>query len=239
MSIDVKNTSMITFIIPTIYKSPHLLQLLRTLENCDLVQEIILVEDGVDVDKQLDKSWFHKLTIIPFTKKLWFNGCVNLGVSLVKTHLYAISNDDILFPTSVIKDCVHHYKLRPKTGVIGMHHSVYHQYPPLLWAIELKTNTLKSEDAGWAALMFNHKDNDIIIPDDLEHYFGDNYMVSYSKYPCMTFYGDKFYTTAEDFSTSTKTYNAIEMEKMFNKEGTAYRKYLRDKPLWETLNPII
>ena len=229
---------MITVIIPTIYKSPYLLQLLRTLEDCDLVQEVILVEDGIDTDKQLDKTWFQKLTIIPFTKKLWFNGCMNLGVSLVKTHLYVVSNDDVLFPTSIIKDCIHQYKLRPKTGVIGMHSTAYHQHPPSMWAIQRRPNELKGNIGGWGMLMFNHKDNDIIIPDDLKHYFGDNYMVHYSKYPCYNYYGDKFYTSTKDWSTSSNVDGDSEMKGMIEKEGTIYRdKYWRDKPLWETLNP--
>ena len=64
---------------------------------------------------------FNKLTIVPFQERKYCNGGWNLGVSLVKTYYYALCNDDILFPTSVIDDVFHFYKLRPKSGFIGMH----------------------------------------------------------------------------------------------------------------------
>jgi hypothetical protein len=222
---------MLTVIIPTIYKSPHLIKLLRVLENCDLVQEVILIEDDVSKDNTINNTWFNKLTIIPFTEKRWFNGCINLGVSLVKTQYYAISNDDVVFPSSIIKDCMHHYKLRPKTGVIGMHSTCYHQQPPSLFALA-QQNDIISQVGGWGMLMFNHKNNDIIIPNDLKHYFGDNYMIQYSKYPCYTYYGDKFYTTSDDWSTS------VHINDIFKEDGEVYnKKYLRDTPMWETINP--
>jgi hypothetical protein len=111
---------MISFIIPTIYKSKKLIQLLRNLDVHPLVSEILLIEDCTHTG-MLDGYNFNKLNVVPFQERKYCNGGWNLGVSLVKTHYYALCNDDILFPTSIIDDVFHFYKFRPKSGFIGMH----------------------------------------------------------------------------------------------------------------------
>jgi hypothetical protein len=74
---------MITFIIPTIYKSPFLIQLLRNLDVHPLVSEILLVEDCPD-NGILNSCNFNKLNVVPFQERKYCNGGWNLGVNLVK-----------------------------------------------------------------------------------------------------------------------------------------------------------
>ena len=217
---------MISFIIPTIYKSERLIQLLRNLDVHPLISEILLVED-CPYNGMLNGYNFNKLTVIPFQERRYCNGGWNLGVSLVKTHYYALCNDDILFPTSIIDDVLHFYKFRPKSGFIGMHPSQYHHQQPDVYGF------IKREvwhiDGGWGTLIFNHKDNDIIIPNDLKHYCGDTYYVHYSKYPCYNYYGEKFYTGAQDHGSSFSE----EISKILHSDQKTYEeKYKLEKPIW-------
>lgn len=219
---------MISFIIPTIYKAPQLIQLLRDLDVHPLVSEILVIED-CPTTGLLNNLYFNKLNIIPFQEKKYCNGSWNLGVSLVKTHYYALCNDDVLFPTSIIDDVLHFYKTRPKSGFIGMHKT---QFDTL--CISNVYGFVKREvwymDGGWGSLIFNHKDNDIIIPKDLKQWCGDTYFLYYSKYPCYNYFGEKFYTSDKDHSTSTdnELVNTVCVQdcKIFEE------KYKLKKPIW-------
>jgi len=220
---------MISFIIPTIYKSERLIQLLRSLDVHSLVSEILLIEDCPDTG-MLSKYNFNKLTVVPFQERKFCNGGWNLGVSLSKSHYYALCSDDILFPTSIIDDVIHFYKLRPKTGVIGMHPTQYNVFDdkPLFYGFAERE--VWHIDGGWGALMFNHKNNLITIPDDLKHWCGDTYHVYHSKYPCYNYFGEKFYTGNQDHGTST---NSEIMEICYNDQRIFEEKYKLEKPIWK------
>ena len=222
---------MITFIIPTIYKSPFLIQLLRSLDVHPLVSEILLIEDCPSTG-MLDSYNFNKLTFVPFQERKYCNGGWNLGVSLSKNYYYALCSDDILFPTSIIDDVLHFYKFRPKSGFIGMDCSQYEpEYKPLYYGFKQKENFLLSSGGynGWGALQFNHKNNPLIIPEDLKHWCGDTYNLYYSKYPCYTYFGDKFYTNMDNHSTSFSEEIRIIGE---NDCKVWEEKYKLEKPIW-------
>jgi hypothetical protein len=157
---------MVSFIIPTIYKSKRLISLLRSLDVHSLVSEILLIED-CPYTGMLDGYNFNKLNIVPFQERKFCNGGWNLGVLLSKNYYHALCSDDILFPTSIIDDVIHFYKLRPKSGVIGMDSSQYEiEYKPLVYGFDQKQTWETNQ--GWGALQFNHKNNPLIIPEDLK-----------------------------------------------------------------------
>ena len=218
---------MISFIIPTLYKSKKLIQLLRNLDVHPLVSEILLIEDCPD-NEMLTSYNFNKLTVVPFQERKYCNGGWNLGVSLVKTYYYALCNDDILFPTSVIDDVFYFYKLRPKSGFIGMHKTQFDTAckPDVYGFIKREVWHI---DGGWGTLIFNHKNNDIIIPNDLKHWYGDTYYVHYSKYPCYNYFGEKFYTGSDDHGTS---FSEEISEIIRNDQKTYEEKYKLEKPIW-------
>jgi hypothetical protein len=219
---------MISFIIPTIYRSERLISLLRSLDVHSLVSEILLVEDCLYTG-MLDGYNFNKLTIVPFQERKFCNGGWNLGVSLSKNYYYALCSDDILFPTSVIDDVIHFYKLRPKSGVIGMHPTQYNVFEDKPLVYGFIEREIWHMDGGWGALQFNHKDNLILIPEDLKHWCGDTYNVYYSKYPCYNYFGEKFYTGNNDHGTST---NEEILEICYNDQRVFEEKYKLEKPIW-------
>jgi len=220
---------MISFIIPTIYRSERLISLLRSLDVHSLVSEILLVEDCLYTG-MLDGYNFNKLTIVPFQERKFCNGGWNLGVSLSKNYYYALCSDDILFPTSVIDDVIHFYKLRPKSGVIGMHPTQYNVFEDKPLVYGFIEREIWHMDGGWGALQFNHKDNLILIPEDLKHWCGDTYNVYYSKYPCYNYFGEKFYTGNNDHGTST---NKEILEICYNDQRVFEEKYKLEKPIWK------
>ena len=221
---------MISFIIPTIYKSERLIQLLQNLDVHPLVSEILLIEDcpNTGMLDPISNNFFNKVTVIPFKERKYCNGGWNLGISLVKTHYYALCNDDVLFPATIINDVLNFYKTRPKSGFIGMHKTQFDTLcaPNVYGFIKREVWYM---DGGWGSLIFNHKDNDIIIPNDLKHWCGDVYFLYYSKYPCYNYFGEKFYTSDKDHSSSfnEEIQTIVENDcKIFEK------KYKLEKPIW-------
>jgi len=188
---------MISFIIPTIYKSPRLVKLLSDLENCSLVNEILLIEDA-PYTGMLDGMVLNKTIIHPFTEKRYCNGAWNYGIEKISNYYYALCNDDINFNTDIIEDVINFYKLRPNTGFIGMDNSQYDtNNPPEIYGF-IQHKTYEAVN-GWGCLIFNHKSNNVFIPNELKHWCGDSYYLTYSKYPCYKYFGPKVYT---EMSTS-------------------------------------
>lgn len=61
---------------------------------------------------------------------------------------------------------------------------------------EKKLNAFSND--GWGCLIFNHKDNDLIIPKDLLHWCGDEYYLTYSKFQNYYYLGSKIHTNMSD-----------------------------------------
>jgi hypothetical protein len=222
---------MISFIIPTVYKAPQLPQLLQNLGNNTLVTEVILYENAPNNGMLDSLSYSDKLRIKPYTKNLFCNSVWNYGTKNSKNYYYALCNDDILFPSIIIEDILYFYKHRPKSGFIGMHFCQFAHLKdkPLIYGVIEKDKWFG--DGGWGSLIFNHKDNNVIIPNDLKQWHGDSYYINYSKYPCYDYYGDKFYTSTKNHSTSTP----IELINTVCAQDCKVwkEKYKLDKPLWK------
>jgi hypothetical protein len=219
---------MISFLIPTVYKAPQLLKLIQNLDNCDLVTEIILYENA-PYNGILDNISSDKLIIKTYTENDFCNKAWNYGAKNSKNHYYALCNDDILFPTSVIDDVLHFYKFRPDSGFIGMHPTQFDIFSGKSLVYGFIQREVWHIDGGWGTLIFNHKDNNVIIPDDLKQWCGDTYYVHYSKYPCYNYFGEKFYTSSDDHSTSTKS-DILDI--CINDQKIYEEKYKLEKPLW-------
>ena len=222
---------MISFIIPTIYKSQRIKKLVADLCDCDLVSEILIIEDTSDfVDRDIFFPFCNdKLKIIKFTKKRYCNGAWNYGIKNVKNYFYALCNDDINFNTSIIYDVINFYKQRPKSGFIGMHPSQYNiNTKPYRYGFELK-DKFSPANNGWGCLIFNHRGNDVYIPSDLKHWCGDTYYLLNSKYPSYSYLGDKVQTEMSTSSSSDIIALGEDDQKIFLKKYTSpeYKEYLK------------
>jgi glycosyltransferase involved in cell wall biosynthesis len=84
-------------IIPTIWASEYTTPLLEELSNCEMVGEIILI-DNTDYILYPKQGWdFDKVQLVKEMKNTYVNPAWNKGVSIAKYDYVTICNDDILF----------------------------------------------------------------------------------------------------------------------------------------------
>jgi len=87
-----------TVVIPTLWKSDRTKKLLSDLNECEYVDEIIVINNQLtDV---LDAK-VEKVRHISFGKNIYVNPAWNKGIELAKNECIALCNDDINFDPNI------------------------------------------------------------------------------------------------------------------------------------------
>lgn len=161
-------------IIPTIWKSDYLIDLLVSCSNSNYVGEIILIDNNPNEGKIINLP---KLIHIKETHNTFVNPAWNKGVQLASYENITIPSDDVL-----INIDEYHYYIEQicetndfkNVGFIGMHSDNYqlnHSQNPHFELYENKTNK-----GGWACIFSFHKENWKPIPNQLKIWYGDNWI---------------------------------------------------------------
>jgi hypothetical protein len=169
-------------IIPTIWKGETLNDLLINLYNCELIEEVILINNDNKNSKAIPLH--DKLIYVEPQKNLFVNPSWNLGVRMAKSNNIIISNDDILFDVTYFINCLknvdeNHVKFE-KLGFIGMHSDNYNLKENDKRPIFQQHGMVKSM-GGWACLFAFNKINWIPIPEQLKIWCGDNFLLGSGK----------------------------------------------------------
>jgi hypothetical protein len=158
-----------TVIIPTLWKSNRTEQLIRDLNECEFVDEIIII-DNTNTD-EWDRA-YRKIRTVSKGENIYVNPAWNWGIELAKNECIALCNDDINFDPNIFgvitKDILLEF------GIIGQSEFNYkgkNSDEPILE----KWNG-KVRDWGWGCLIMFDKKNWIEIPDDIKIWYGDDYI---------------------------------------------------------------
>ena len=161
-----------TVIIPTIWKTSNIYDIIDNLKMSSQVGEIIVIDNDYDKDrKPLDSFVRH----IKNDKNAYVNAAWNQGVRLANYDYICLLNDDIY--TDVETLSLLFSKFDKNDGLVGVHHSCY-------------TNKLagtphfhphKEVTYGFGCLMMCHKDNYHEIPETLKIAYGDNWLVEHNE----------------------------------------------------------
>jgi hypothetical protein len=93
MFIEKKNEDYFSVVIPTMWKSEHIHKMLEIYEKCDLVKEIIIVDNNYENKPNL--SNFKKIIYYTENKNIYVNPAWNIGYTLSSCKLI-LANDDII-----------------------------------------------------------------------------------------------------------------------------------------------
>jgi glycosyltransferase involved in cell wall biosynthesis len=156
-------------IIPTLWKSNRTDKLLKDLEECRYVDEIIIIDNAsiYETDRTIDK-----IRMISFGENIYVNPAWNKGIELAKNECIALCNDDINFDPNifgVVTENVLTY-----SGIIGMGEGNYkepidEERGPYIDMWKPGVN-----DWGWGCLILLKKSHWLPIPNDIKIWYGDN-----------------------------------------------------------------
>jgi len=160
-------------IIPTIWASEYTTPLLEELSNCEMVGEIILI-DNTDYILYPKQGWdFDKVQLVKEMKNTYVNPAWNKGVSIAKYDYVTICNDDILFNPNEYFYYMSQALNLLDAGFIGSHSQNYTE-DKIEVAIERYDN--KTNTGGWGCLFTFNKLIWKPIPERLKIWYGDNWI---------------------------------------------------------------
>ncbi len=155
-------------IIPTMWYSDRIHRNLSNLEDCELVGEIILIDNNPSLKPTVLP--YNKINYITKNTNIFVNPAWNLGVKLSKYDNICISNDDVVFSTNIFSFINQHID----DGVFGMSTENYYG-EEIDNSYQIKK--IDSRGWGWGCLLFLKKQNYVPINEELKIACGDDWLV--------------------------------------------------------------
>lgn len=170
---------MISVVMPTMWRNNKTIRLLDSLNSDPNISEIILIDNDVK-SKNVDLSKFSKVKYVPQAENIYVNPAWNLGVSLCKSEIICIANDDIYFNSNTVTQFV--LDNTQDLGSFGLNmHTRNGSSIGNLSKKELRTRSEISSaivGSGFGMLMFVKKSNWKPIPEELKIWYGDNWIAN-------------------------------------------------------------
>jgi hypothetical protein len=199
---------MFSIVIPTLWKSPRIHNLLSNLIECNNVGEIILVDNSSEFFnyyKTLDK-----VKLIQPKENLYVNPSWNLGVELSIHDNICLCNDDLEFDPILFELMVSNQDVM-SDKIVGMHSENYH--------INSFNNTklvpTNNRNWGWGCLILFEKKNWIPIPENIKIWYGDDFIFNDNPTQCYNLEGFPIYTEMSTTSDQ-KIFNEIKKQDQIN-----------------------
>lgn len=158
---------MFSIIIPTMWRSHRTIPLLESLNKCEEVGEIYIVNNNPEKTPK-EISHFNKITEYKSGKNEYVNPSWNLGVKNCKYNSVALCNDDITFDVSFFK----RLPMMDDT-LLGIDSTGYTAESKTMKLHLLETT---KRNWGFGCLMIFKKEYYRPIPDELKIWFGDDYL---------------------------------------------------------------
>jgi glycosyltransferase involved in cell wall biosynthesis len=159
-----------SIVIPTLWKSDRTKRLISDLQECEYVDEIIIIDNSYD---GYQDTKVEKIRFVSFGGNIYVNPAWNKGIQLARNNQIALLNDDINFNPNifgVITD-----DILNQFGIIGMGEGNYKSLnidgDPILDVWQPHKN-----DWGWGCFIMLHKKYWIDIPDNIKIWYGDNFI---------------------------------------------------------------
>ena len=158
-----------SIIIPTLWKSNRTDKLLKDLEECEYVDEIIVIDNSsiYETDRTIGK-----IRMVSKGENIYVNPAWNLGIELAKNECIALCNDDINFNPNifgVIDESILTY-----VGIIGMGEGNYKDEMDKEKGSYIDIWEPGVNDWGWGCLIMLKKSHWLPIPNEIKIWYGDN-----------------------------------------------------------------
>lgn len=168
-----------SIVVPTMWMAnKFFLPMLEALLKCNVVGEIIIIDNN-SKDRPEDDSLKHeKVKILDYGRNLYYNQSMNVGAKESQYELLALINDDIIFDPIALKVMAHMFTQKPELketiGMIYAHPGFFNRYKEqkeLLKDLKLVECTQTLDGFGCCMIMLKEHYNP--IPQELVQHFGD------------------------------------------------------------------
>lgn len=161
-------------IIPTLWKSNRTKKLIKDLNDCQYVDEIIIIDNTGTEERDILPTIYPKLRMVSKGENIYVNPAWNWGIELAKNDLIALVNDDINFNPNIFG--VIDEKTLKYVGIIGMGEGNYKGEIDETMGSYIDSWAPGISDWGWGCLIMLHKTFWIDIPDNIKIWYGDNFI---------------------------------------------------------------
>ena len=201
---------MITFIVPTIWKSDYIHRTVESLLECKEVGLEMIIIDNANSDYISPDP---KIKVLKQEQNIFVNPAWNLGVNSAKNQLVCIINDDITLNVSRVVEAMKMVQ-NQDFGMIGL-------FKRNLFIKDEGKLSLKEIDRMpffFGSMMILDKKNYIQIPDSLKIFYGDNYLYSYNVLRGKKIYWLDGLSVEGETSVTSKNYSVEAEENIYNIE---------------------
>lgn len=173
---------MFSVIIPTMWRVSEFLNDLRSLNECELVGEIILINNDIKMTPDsFSIQNYSKLIEIKTPKNMYINPAWNLGVRCAKYNKIAIKNDDTFFDYFKTLNAVEK-ELNTEDSVIGTYLKYDNNIIRTTNEKDIVFNEIPKRDIGFGCCIFLNKRSYIPINEKILIWYGDDFITeSYTK----------------------------------------------------------
>jgi hypothetical protein len=161
-----------SIIIPTLWKSNRIHNLLRDLIDCEFVDEIILIDNAGKYFEYYEA--LDKVKLIQVEENIYVNPAWNLGIKLAKNNLIALINDDINFNPNIFEVITN--DILNQFGIIGMGEGNYKTSIDVTQGPYIDKWQPGINDWGWGCMIMLFKPHWIDIPENIKIWYGDNFI---------------------------------------------------------------
>jgi hypothetical protein len=155
-------------VIPTLWKSNRTKKLLSDLNECEYVDEIIVIDNTLT---DITDNIVDKIRTVSFGENIYVNPAWNTGIKLARNNHIALLNDDINFNPNIFEVITE--DVLNQFGIIGMGEGNYKSLnidgDPILEIWKPGVN-----DWGWGCFIMLNRKYWINIPDNVKIWYGDN-----------------------------------------------------------------
>jgi hypothetical protein len=164
------STTKYSIILPTLWKSDRTKRLLVDLQECEYVDEIIIIDNSYD---GYQDTVVGKIRFVSFGGNIYVNPAWNKGIELARNNQIALLNDDINFNPNIFEVITN--DILNQFGIIGMGEGNYKSLnidsDPILEVWQPGVN-----DWGWGCFIILNKKDWIDIPENIKIWYGDNFI---------------------------------------------------------------
>jgi hypothetical protein len=167
---------MISVIIPTLWRSPYITDIVEYLNTISCIGEIIIIDN--DINHSKDYRYLHKVQHIKNDTNNYVSPSWNQGYLLSSYDTICLLNDDVLLHEDIF--FLMDNFISENVGVVGLSSDVYENVKEHVHELKRPTDIFIKPSVrrnfGYGCCMFIHRNNYVSIPKEMKIQYGDDFI---------------------------------------------------------------